>query len=57
MPLKLRHLTKEELHILMGYPSKEAIDQLAENVIGLTIAGSTVPRTIDCEQCIQNKAY
>ena len=41
----------------MGHPNREAIDRLAENVIGLTAARGIAPRTIDCEQCIQSKAH
>ena len=57
-PLKPRVLTKPQLHVLMAHAGSDAIDHLAENVRGIHQSpAGLAPRTIDCEECSQNKAH
>lgn len=57
LPLKPRLLTKPQLHILMGHAGSDAIDQLSSNVNGIQPPTGSAPTTINCEQCLQNKAH
>jgi len=55
--LQPRILTKPQLHVLLGHAGSEAIDHLADNVIGIEPPQGSAPHTINCEECSQNKAH
>ena len=57
LPLQPRILTKPQLHVLLGHAGSEAIDHLADNVIGIEPPQGSAPHTINCEECSQNKAH
>lgn len=56
-PLKPRLLTKPQLHVLLGHAGSDAIDQLSSNVRGILPPTGSAPATINCEECLQNKAH
>jgi len=56
-PRKPLRLTKAELHILMGHAGSEAIDRLATSALGIEPPSGSAPKTLNCEQCLQNKAH
>ncbi|KAF1934755.1 hypothetical protein EJ02DRAFT_429056 [Clathrospora elynae] len=57
MPLQPRTLTKPQLHVLMAHAGSDAIDHLADNVIGIEPPQGSAPLTINCKDCLQNKAH
>ena len=56
-PLKPRLLTKPQLHVLLGHAGSDAIDQLSSHVRGILPPTGSAPATINCEECLQNKAH
>ncbi|CAE7204972.1 hypothetical protein PTNB73_07013 [Pyrenophora teres f. teres] len=56
-PLKPRLLTKPQLHVLLGHAGSNAIDQLSSHVRGILPPTGSAPATINCEECLQNKAH
>jgi hypothetical protein len=56
LPLKPRSLTKPQLHVLLGHAGSDAIDQLSSHVRGILPPTGSAPATINCEECLQNKA-
>jgi hypothetical protein len=57
LPAKPRTLTKPELHVLLGHAGSDAIDHLFSNVVGITSPTGGSPKTINCEECSQNKGH
>jgi hypothetical protein len=56
LPLKPQSLTKPQLHVLLGHAGSDAIDQLSSHVRGILPPTGSAPATINCEECLQNKA-
>jgi hypothetical protein len=56
-PLKPRSLTKPQLHVLMGHAGSDAIDRLSSYVRGILPPTGSAPATINCKECLQNKAH
>jgi hypothetical protein len=57
LPLKPRSLTKPQLHVLMAHAGSDAIDKLSNNVIGILSPAGSALTTINCEECLENKAH
>ena len=57
LPARPRTLSKPQLHVLLGHAGSDAIDHLPSNVIGIAPPTGGSPKTINCEQCSQNKGH
>ena len=57
LPARPRTLSKPQLHVLLGHAGSDAIDHLSSNVIGITSPSGHSPKTINCEECSQNKGH